>query len=185
MGTPSQQLCVAICPDFDPRPVKAIATQSFFDTLTEMTCVRYKLPMDISRAITPHLVQPWCAAYSALLQPSELSKTVVDLSIRVWASFTKFYGRVYLSGLSNTPSKGPCECLVYDPTSSAAEGIDALYVAYDAWGVTRMVYARSNVYQDFEEESGRWWRTISLRHNASILVKSDVRRFVEITKNVC
>lgn len=186
-GTPSRQLRVATCPDFDPRPTESIATDAIISTLLEEIHSKYAIPIELCRIIKEDLAKPWCAAYGALssLQASTPSQLVVGASSPVWVTFRRFYGRVYLSSLSNLHSGGTCECLLYDPRSPAGKKPDVVYVACDAWGIVKIIYAESSVESDLVAHKGVWWRTLPLTNKTNMLVESDVLHLMANATEAC
>ncbi|KAF6827485.1 hypothetical protein CPLU01_09059 [Colletotrichum plurivorum] len=93
-------------------------------------------------------------------------KSSVKTSEKIYTRHVNFEGVRYLAYLTNEASDDR-DILLFDPTSPTT--IDTLYIANDALGIRRLLFADSLQKCTVEKEVNVWWRKAKLRRLGGII----------------
>ncbi|TWU71526.1 hypothetical protein ED733_000045 [Metarhizium rileyi] len=188
VGTPFPEQLAVTCCDFDPSPNQSITDDiAVFNNLSihinkPSSCLSSRLatlPPELRLLVIKYVMQCWCTISTWSLNASTRLDAEVDLSCKIWACFVKIYARSYIASLSNEnanehkeklwgPGKRVVQVLVFDPAS--AQGLNAIYIARDAWGVRNIVFSCLDDEPDVTESPGVWWQILRISSKVGKLI---------------
>ncbi|KAM3446846.1 hypothetical protein MY3296_009282 [Beauveria thailandica] len=154
-------------PDLVPIKGQVLAETAFIREEIMCSLVEHyghRLPPEILHYVAAYLILPYSVAATLLTRPTRPQSLDVTTTSPIWAQFIKFHGRFYIASLSNTAyedsDKTSTSTLIYSP--SRASTVDAIYVAYDPWGIRNILFASSETDVNVAECTGVWWHTLAL-----------------------
>ncbi|KAK8148179.1 hypothetical protein G3M48_000219 [Beauveria asiatica] len=154
-------------PDLVPIKGQVLAETAFIREEIMCSLVEHyghRLPLEILHYVAAYLILPYSVAATLLTRPTRPQSLDVTTTSPIWAQFIKFHGRFYIASLSNTAyedsDKTSTSTLIYSP--SRASTVDAIYVAYDPWGIRNILFASSETDVNVAECTGVWWHTLAL-----------------------